>query len=75
LFRKAEPIGPPSFLAEVVHLLAFTSDRWKGWWWETLRWKLLAVLMNPRWQPARSSPDQSMTAPRYASRSRPSRLC
>jgi hypothetical protein len=47
LFRKAEPIGPPSFLAEVVHLLAFTSDRWKGWWWETLRWKLLAVLMNP----------------------------
>jgi 2'-5' RNA ligase len=39
--REAEPIGPASFLADTVHLLAFTSDRWDGPWWESLRWRLL----------------------------------
>lgn len=39
--RDAEPVGPSSFLADTVHLLAFTSDRWDGPWWESLRWRLL----------------------------------
>jgi hypothetical protein len=39
--RDAEPIGPSRFLAEVVHLFAFTSDDWGGQWWHTLRWELL----------------------------------
>ncbi len=39
--RDAEPIGPRSFLADTLHLLAFTSDRWDGTWWETLRWRLV----------------------------------
>lgn len=50
--REAEPVGPPSFLADTVHLLAFTSDAWDGPWWESLRWRLL-----DSWQldtPARS---------------------
>jgi hypothetical protein len=39
--REAEPVGPASFLADAVHLLAFTSDRWDGPWWESLRWRFL----------------------------------
>jgi hypothetical protein len=39
--RDAEPIGPPSFLADTLHFLAFTSDRWDGAWWEKLRWSLV----------------------------------
>lgn len=37
----AGPIGPEMFLAEYVHLFAFTSDHWNGPWWETLEWSLL----------------------------------
>jgi hypothetical protein len=39
--READPIGPPSFLADTVQFLAFRSDDWAGRWWETLRWQLL----------------------------------
>jgi hypothetical protein len=39
--REAQPVGPSSFLADTLHLLAFTSDRWDGPWWESLRWRLL----------------------------------
>jgi 2'-5' RNA ligase len=39
--RDAEPVGPSSFRAEVVHLWEFRSDNWSGPWWETLRWKLI----------------------------------
>ena len=39
--READPIGPSSFLAETVQLLAFHSEDWEGRWWETLRWRLL----------------------------------
>jgi 2'-5' RNA ligase superfamily len=39
--READPIGPPSFLADTVQFLAFRSDDWGGRWWETLRWQLL----------------------------------
>jgi hypothetical protein len=39
--REAEPIGPPQFLAEVVHLYAFQSADWTGRYWETLTWELL----------------------------------
>lgn len=39
--QDAEPIGPPSFLAETVQLFAFESDDWSDRWWETMRWTLL----------------------------------
>jgi 2'-5' RNA ligase len=39
--REAEPIGPPAFPAEVLHLYRFESDDWAGRWGETLRWELL----------------------------------
>lgn len=39
--RDAEPVGPASFLADTVQLLAFTSDRWNGRWWERMRWRLV----------------------------------
>ena len=39
--REAGPIGPSSFLAETVQLVAFRSEDWEGPWWETLRWRLL----------------------------------
>jgi hypothetical protein len=39
--REAAPIGPPSFLADTVQLVAFRSEDWEGRWWETLRWRLL----------------------------------
>jgi len=39
--RDAEPIGPSTFRAEVVHLWEFQSDEWAGSWWETLRWRLI----------------------------------
>lgn len=39
--RDAEPIGPPSFLADTVQLFAFASDEWSGRWGETLSWELL----------------------------------
>lgn len=39
--HQAEPIGPPSFLADTLHMFAFRSDEWGGRWWETLRWELL----------------------------------
>jgi hypothetical protein len=39
--REAEPVGPSSFLAETVQLVAFHSEDWEGQWWETLRWRLL----------------------------------
>jgi hypothetical protein len=39
--READPIGPPSFLADTVQFFAFRSDDWAGRWWETLRWQLL----------------------------------
>ncbi len=38
---EAEPIGPPRFTAERVHLFAFRSDDWTGAWWHSLRWTLL----------------------------------
>ncbi len=38
---EAEPIGPPRFPAERVHLFAFRSDDWAGEWWHSLRWTLL----------------------------------
>jgi hypothetical protein len=39
--REAEPIGPSSFPAEVLHLYRFESADWSGRWGETLRWQLL----------------------------------
>jgi 2'-5' RNA ligase len=39
--REAHPIGPTSFLADTVQLVAFHSEDWEGRWWETLRWRLL----------------------------------
>ena len=39
--READPIGPPSLLAESVQFLAFRSDDWAGRWWETMRWQVL----------------------------------
>ncbi len=39
--READPIGPSSFLADTVQLVAFRSEDWEGRWWETLRWRLL----------------------------------
>ncbi len=39
--READPIGPSSFLADTVQLVAFQSEDWEGRWWETLRWRLL----------------------------------
>ncbi len=39
--READPIGPSSFLADTVQLVAFRSEEWEGRWWETLRWRLL----------------------------------
>ena len=39
--REAEPIGPSSFPAETVQLVAFQSEYWEGKWWEMLRWRLL----------------------------------
>jgi hypothetical protein len=38
--READPIGPSSFLADTVQLVAFHSEDWEGRWWETLRWRL-----------------------------------
>lgn len=40
--RELEPIGPASFHADTLQLFAFTSERWDGPWWETLRWRHLA---------------------------------
>lgn len=37
----AEPIGPPTFIAERVHLVALRSREWNGPWWETLQWTIL----------------------------------
>jgi hypothetical protein len=39
--RDAEPIGPPTFLADTVHLVRFDGDDWSGRYWETLRWDIL----------------------------------
>jgi hypothetical protein len=39
--QSASPIGPPWFLAEHLHLHAFTSDDWGGAWWESMAWRLL----------------------------------
>ena len=39
--REAEPIGPPSFVADTVHLVRFDSDDWSDRCWETLRWEIL----------------------------------
>jgi hypothetical protein len=39
--REAEPIGPRSFTAEVLHLYRFESDDWAGRWGDTLRWQIL----------------------------------
>jgi hypothetical protein len=56
--RDAEPVGPASFLADTVQLLAFTSDRWNGRWWERMRWRLVdswpwtqspVAVVQPRW--------------------------
>ena len=38
--QEADPIGPSSFLADTVQLVAFHSEDWEGRWWETLRWRL-----------------------------------
>lgn len=39
--REAGQIGPPTFLAERCHLVAFRSCDWGGRWWTTLQWTLL----------------------------------
>jgi hypothetical protein len=39
--QEAHPIGPSSFPADTVQLVAFHSQDWEGRWWETLRWRLL----------------------------------
>lgn len=39
--RDAEPVGPESFTAERLHLVALRSDDWDGRWWETMRWALV----------------------------------
>ena len=39
--READPVGPSSFVADTVQLVAFHSEDWEGRWWETLRWRLL----------------------------------
>lgn len=39
--REEEPAGPPSFVADRLHLVALRSDAWDGRWWETMRWTLL----------------------------------
>lgn len=39
--QHAEPIGPPSFLADRYHLVALRSQQWDGPWWETMQWTLL----------------------------------
>ncbi len=38
---EAESIGPPTFTAERVHLVALRSQEWYGPWWETLQWTIL----------------------------------
>jgi 2'-5' RNA ligase len=35
--READPIGPSSFVADTVQLVAFHSEDWEWRWWETLR--------------------------------------
>jgi 2'-5' RNA ligase len=37
----AEPVGPPTFTADRVHLVALRSREWNGQWWETLQWTIL----------------------------------
>lgn len=39
--KGAEPIGPPSFVADRYHLVAVRSQQWDGPWWETMQWTLL----------------------------------
>ncbi|MEZ4498632.1 MAG: 2'-5' RNA ligase family protein [Thermomicrobiales bacterium] len=38
--QELEPIGPPSFTAEWLHLYAFESTDWRGEWWRDFRWTL-----------------------------------
>ena len=39
--QAAAPVGPPAFLADTIHLVAFASDDWAGRYWESLRWEIL----------------------------------
>jgi hypothetical protein len=42
--RSLEPIGPAVSAASAVQLAAFQSADWRGRWWETLTWRVLAEL-------------------------------